>query len=216
MKNNSEKIEGKLVETIKIDGLADLTKDFTELGIDLVLKDGILKDIPIAGTIVNISKTIGSIRDLLYLKKLLSFLHIVGKTTQQQRENFIQENCQNTRQFEEGVLLILEQVDNMNKSALIGKIFKACILGKITYEDAIRLSEMINRASWQDLNCLISNNLSPLQQRKLCLVGIYDYDGNTTYAETNKGDMKTKPNYYTSAIVFIGNEQYEKLQSNPL
>ena len=42
----------------------------------------------------------------------------------------------------------------MEKSTLIGKVFKACIFGKITYEEALTLSEMVNRALWRDLERL--------------------------------------------------------------
>lgn len=110
------KIEGKLVESIKIDGLGELAKEYAELGIDLVTEDGVLRDIPIIGSIVQVTKVVGSVRDRLYLKRLLCFLHKVGETTQQQRESFIKDNCGDTKEFEETVLLILERADRIEKN----------------------------------------------------------------------------------------------------
>lgn len=179
MSDDKKSMEGKLVESIKVEGLGELAQQFSELGFDLIYKEGLLKDIPIIGMVVSTAKAIGSFRDLLYLKKLLYFLKNVGEATQQDRERFIEENCKDNKQFEEAILLILEQTDNMNKSGLIGKIFKACIQGKITYEESLKLSDMVNRAYWSDLQMLLSENkvkISDINQ-SLLASGLFHISG---------------------------------------
>lgn len=179
MTNGSNSMEGKLIESIKIEGLDELAQQCSELGFDLIYKEGLLKDIPIVGMVVSTAKAIGSFRDFLYLKKLLYFLKNVGEATQEERERFIEENCKNKKQFEEAVLLILEQTDSMNKSSLIGKIFKACMQGKITYEEALKLSDMVNRAYWSDLQVLLSESkvkISDINQ-SLLASGLYHISG---------------------------------------
>lgn len=208
-----EQLEGKLVESLEAKELGSLTADYTELGLDSILDDGIVKDIPILRTLVGLAKIGLNVRDRIYVKKIYGFLVEVGQTTQEQRDEFVEKHCGNGKRFEEAVLLILEQSDRVEKSALIGKVFKACILGKITYMEAVRLSDMLNRAFWVDLNCLIDSSESPWQRRKLYLAGFYDYDANSTYAEVIAGDLKIKQNYYTDAIRFIANGQYDKLDS---
>lgn len=214
MADDLDKLEGKLVESIKIEGLGEIVQEYTELGIDLVLKDGVLKDVPIVGTLVKAMNAIGCVRDRLYLKKLILFLHKIGETTQRQREDFIKDNCHDIKHFEEAVLLILEQADNMNKPSLIGKIFKACILGKINLCNAIRLSEMVNRAFWDDLLCLTKGTENVWQKEKLLLAGFYDQDGSGLFGD---GDKRTPlllhQNYYTEAIILIAKEHYDKLDS---
>jgi hypothetical protein len=45
--NDSQKLKGKLVESIQVEGLGDLAQEYAELGLDSVIQEGILKDIPI-------------------------------------------------------------------------------------------------------------------------------------------------------------------------
>jgi len=212
--NTHEKIEGKLIESIKVDGLSELAQEYAELGIDLVMKDGVLKDIPIVGTIVKLTNAIGSIRDRLYLIKLVRFLEKVGETTREQRNKFIEDNCKDTRQFEETVLLILEQADNMNKVSLIGKIFKACILGMIDYKNALTISSMVNRAFWQDVECLISNKYESGSKMRLYACGLMNLDWiKRTHQDLSRNliqDVKFdgfcyKENEYTNLLRQINN-----------
>src|SRR4030042_7133538 len=141
-----EAIEGKLVESLEVKELGGLIAEYSELGLDSILDDGVVKDVPILRTLVGLAKVGFNIRDRIYIKKIAGFLAQVGQTTQEQREAFIEKYCGDTKRFEEAVLLILEQADRFEKTVLIGKIFKACILGEITYEEVLRMSSMVNRA----------------------------------------------------------------------
>lgn len=156
-RDNSESIDGMLVESIKCGGLSGILQEYAELGIDRIIDDGLLKDVPIVGTLTGMFKTIGSIRDRQYLKKLISFLKHVDETTLEQRESFIRENCQDAKKFEEAILLMLEIADRYEKASLMGKIFKASFQGQISCRDAIKLSSMVNRAFWEDIEQLVEN-----------------------------------------------------------
>jgi hypothetical protein len=167
-----ETIEGKLTESIVIKDVGDLVSDYAELGLDSILDDGLVKDIPILRTFVSIAKAGKHIRDILYVKKIACFLKQVGQTTQKQRDDFIEKHCKDQRRFEEAVFLILEQVDNINKSTLIGKIFKACILGMISYQDALSLSCIVNKALWQDIENMLQDNFTEEMSMRLCNCGL--------------------------------------------
>ncbi|MBN1763740.1 MAG: hypothetical protein JW860_00650 [Sedimentisphaerales bacterium] len=149
--NPPEAIEGKLIKSLKVDKLKELASDYAELGLDSILDEGIVKDIPIIKSIASIAKIGLNIRDKLFTKKLLNFFKHAADTSKEQREAFIQKYCSNTKRFEETILLILEQADNIEKPAIIGKIFKYCILGEINYEQSLRLSSMVNKVYWKDL-----------------------------------------------------------------
>jgi len=209
-----EKIEGKLIESIKVNGLADLAQEYAELGLDMVLEEGALRDIPIVGTIVNAYKTVASMRDRIYLNKLVHFLKKVGETTQEQRRKFVEDNCKDTRQFEEAVLLILEQADNINKISLIGKVFKACILEMINYKNALTISSMVNRAFWRDVEGLISNKYDSGSKMRLYTCGLMNLDWRRkTYQDLSRNmiqDVKFdgfcyKENEYTNLLRRINN-----------
>jgi hypothetical protein len=179
------KLEGKLVESIEFNELGELAKEYAESGIDLFIGNDVLKAIPIIDTIVKAFKVVGSIRDRLYLEKLVWFLLRIGETNQKQREDFVRENCKDTKRFEETILLIIEQADRIEKASLIGKIFKACILGKFSYEEALKLSNMVNRSFWGDLEDIIQNKKSVYEEKNYSLLqaGFFMVDYKTSAFE---------------------------------
>lgn len=62
--------ETSLFET----SISEIGIEFAELGIDSILQDGLLKDIPIVGTIVNVGKFAQNIYDRNLLRQTLSFI----------------------------------------------------------------------------------------------------------------------------------------------
>ena len=88
------------------------------------------------------------------------------------RDEFVEKYCKDQSRFEEAVFIILEQVDNINKSTLIGKIFKACILGMISYQDALSLSCIANKALWQDIENMLQRNFTIEMKMRLCNCGL--------------------------------------------
>ncbi len=205
-----EAIEGKLVESLEVKRLGERAADCAELGLDSILDDGIVKDIPILRTLVGLAKVGFNIRDRIYIKKIASFLSQIGNTTQEQREAFIEKYCGDTKRFEEAVFLILEQVDNINKSTLIGKIFKACILGMISYQDALSLSCIANKALWQDIENMLQRNFTIEMKMRLCNCGLL----NLSLMRREHIDMTKKPTETKETIDGFGyneNEYYRML-----
>jgi len=210
MDDNPNKLEGKLIESLEIKELGSLTANYAELGLDNILEEGVVKDIPILRTAVSLVKMGFNLRDRIYVKKIYGFLAQVGQTTQEQREEFIKDNCKNVRQFEEAVLLILEQTDNMNKSSLIGKTFKACILGTISYQDALSLSSIVNKTLWQDLENMFYGNFTVEMKMRLCNCGLLDLD----LMKTDHINGTKKPTEITQTVDGFGyyeNRYYKML-----
>lgn len=94
----------------------------------------------------------------------------MGQTSQEQREEFVKKYYEDIKHSEDAILLILEQADRFEKTTLIGKIFKACILGEITYEDALKLSEMVNKTLWGDLEKIIKGEKIDLSEKNGTLI----------------------------------------------
>lgn len=205
-----EAIEGKLVESLEVKRLGELAADCAKLGLDSILDDGIVKDIPILRTAVSIAKIGFNIRDRIYIKKIASFLSQIGNTTQEQREAFIEKYCGDTKRFEEAILLILEQADSMEKSCLIGKVFKTCILNKFSYEYALKLSTMVNKAFWGDLKQLIEiENLQINEHNQsLVMAGLFIIAPSSSLGNRgryNFGGVKYEITHYGKMLVIIAN-----------
>lgn len=209
MGEGNETLEGKLVESIEAKKLGDLTVEYAELGLDDILNDGIIKDIPFLRTAVSLAKIGFNVRDRIYVKKVVGFLAQFSQTTQEQRSEFVEKNCGNVKRFEEAVMLILEQADRFEKTSLIGKIFKACILGMITYQDALSLSFIVNKALWQDLQAMFTGDYTDENQIRLaysCLMNMNikrllagGVGGSTPTADT----YRFTPNSYANMLIEI-------------
>ena len=169
---NQERQEGKLVESLEDKELGKLAEKYANISVYDIFDGKILSDIPIINTVIALAKSGLNFRDRLYIKKIAYFLHQVGNTTQEQREEFIEKHCKDRKRFEEALLLILEQTDNMEKSTLIGKILKACILGKIALEDSFALSSMVNKALWQDLQAMFDGDYTEAIKARLANTGL--------------------------------------------
>ena len=151
-------IEKSITETIKTSNLSELTIDYAEVFTDSVLKDGILKDIPIVNSIVGVGKIGFAINDYLFLKKILSFLVNIKDVHQSQREKLLLK-IENSEKYQknvgEAILLIINKIDDLEKPKIIGKIFSFFLNGEIDYETFLRLSQSIEKVFLPDLSKLI-------------------------------------------------------------
>ena len=80
--NSNKSLELAIVDS----GLAGLTKDYAELAIDGLLKDGIFKDIPILGSVIGTIRFGSSINKHIATKKLYKFLFQLHKIPFEKRK----------------------------------------------------------------------------------------------------------------------------------
>lgn len=72
--NELNNISNSLEETLKDSDLQGVSINLAETFSDAVLEDGILKDIPLIGTITGLAKATFSLRERLLVKKLIYFI----------------------------------------------------------------------------------------------------------------------------------------------
>src|SRR5690554_6287856 len=89
--NEIKKLSNSLEQTLKDTDLQSVTIDLAESFSDTLLNDGLLKDIPIIGTIVGLTKTAISLNDRLLIKKLIYFISELNDIDQTRREKLISE-----------------------------------------------------------------------------------------------------------------------------
>lgn len=80
-----------VVKAVGKAGGFDLLTQAGELTIDSFLKDGLLKDIPIVGTITKLVSVGIGIKDFLFLRKVQSFLMTLDRVPEEKREKFVDE-----------------------------------------------------------------------------------------------------------------------------
>lgn len=141
---------------VKSEEIKDITKDLTEIAIDQLLQDGLLKDIPIVSTAYNIYNLSLNISNSFFTKKILKFLFELKSIPISERLNFIEkmENEDKTKRIGEKILIILNKIDDVDKATILGKLFKLTIEDIIETSVFMRLSHMIDKSYLEDLHLL--------------------------------------------------------------
>lgn len=144
---NSNKKISKISKEI-INPSLDLSIDYTEIGIDELLNNNILKEIPIVKTLVAIAKTGIAIRERFFIKKFLVFLSefktnkIDEISLKKFREKF-KKNEKFRNKTTEQILIIIEELDSIKKSKILAHLFNAYLKKYINWQRFISLSNCL-------------------------------------------------------------------------
>ena len=168
-----DQISSSLYETIISYELKDLSVDIAEVFTDEFLEEGIIKELPIIKTIHSIYKTGISIKDKLFIKKLLYFLKEFKNVDLKKRTeliNKIDHSETYKTKVGEKLLLIIDRVDEYEKAEIIGKLFKAFLNEILDYDLFIRCSKIVENVVPDDLKSFIKVDVEKYE-----LVDISDY-----------------------------------------
>ena len=212
-------ISESLTETLKEGELQNVSIDILEAISDSMLKDGLLKDIPILGTLVGLTKASSNIRDKLFCKKLISFLAQLKDVPKEERLKQIQK-VQSDKTYRtkvgEKLLYIIDKCEDSEKSELIAKLFKAFLEEKIDYNDFLRCVSSIDSIPMPDLfefikhppykidikkgSTFISAGLVAIDQIKPKIT-----EGSNRYSFKKEPTYKVENTNLTCSITRIGN-----------
>ncbi|NYF21925.1 hypothetical protein HDC36_003401 [Xanthomonas sp. JAI131] len=143
-----------LVLSVGAENLEKASEGLLETALDSVLDEGVLRDIPVIGTIVAGAKAFGSVRDYFLCRKVQKFLSEASKLTWAERASVVAELAGSEKQKErlgEIVMDLLDKADLELKPILIGRLFVAVGRGRVPAGDYLRLCSMINGAFVDDL-----------------------------------------------------------------
>jgi hypothetical protein len=167
-----------LVDTLASSDLSSVLDDHAEVIVDRILKDGLLKDIPIISTITGAAKTLIAVRDYLLVVKLVRFLQGIN-ITEGERAHFeksIGEDPQYRRTVGQNLLMLIDSLDDVTKADMVAKLFKAFLRDDITYNEFLRFASVVERAFIGDLNGFLSDwadhNRQGLYAKRLYKLGL--------------------------------------------
>lgn len=135
--------------------------DFAELGLDAVMDDGILKDIPFASTVVALYKIGSSIHERHNLKKLLVFINEINKgiASKEKLEEYkqkFQSNDKFRNQEIEYLLVLIDRYISFDKPQMLAKLYLAYLDGIIIWEELMMYAEVVDRFLLLDCGMLTS------------------------------------------------------------
>lgn len=129
-------------------GSKDSLSDIAELGIDSLLDDGLLKDIPIVSILIGVKNTYQNIHDRNLLKQTLAFIKQFNEGTINQEKleeykNTINSNSKKAEKELGRVLIILNFTIDIDKSKMLANLYRNYINGKINWNLFCEFSEII-------------------------------------------------------------------------
>ena len=140
---------------------SDIVGDYLELGIDSILENDNLKEIPIVKTFLSAGIIIKNIRERNLIKNLIIFLNELntGNIDEEKLKKHKEQLNQNSKKAEKElgrILIILEQtIDNL-KSAILAKLYKAYINQDIDWDLFVEFSEITNKIYINYLKVLLA------------------------------------------------------------
>ncbi len=160
--------------------LGDIGTDLTEIAVDSILKDGLLKDIPIVGAIAGFCKLGISIRERNLLKQTLEFINAfnTGTIKPEKLEAYIQEINTSPKKAEKELgrcLLILNTTIEAVHSRLFGRLFNAYVNGAILWDKFVELSDAAQRLFIEDIKHLKEIDRQPDKQVADKTGDVYNY-----------------------------------------
>lgn len=175
----SNKLANYFDETLKSNDLHNVSSGLTEALTDSLLSDGVLKDIPIINTLIGIGKTSIKISDVIFLKKVISFLTELEKVNISDRREMIQkidlsENY--SIRVGEKLLYIIDKCDDHENAKFVSKFFAGYLEDEIDYNCFLRGAKIIERIFISDLITFIHEERIDLEGQELI-----EYDGTGLY-----------------------------------
>lgn len=139
--------------------IEDCSEELLEIGIDSIMDDGLLKDLPIVNLICGVCKIGINITERHFLKETLYFINtfrsgnIEQKKLDRYREKLISDPQRAQRELERVTLLLNSHIYS-KQSERLGKFYSAFVQGVISWEKYCELSEANSRMFESDYNIL--------------------------------------------------------------
>jgi len=115
-------------------GITDLAAEYGEVGIDQLLDNGLLRELPGLKTIIGAIRACRSARDYVFFKKIKRFVESIEEHPAEQREEFartMDEDPEYRTRVTDSLLLLLEQLDDIEKVVLLARAFTAFVRGDV-------------------------------------------------------------------------------------
>ncbi|MEG3440170.1 hypothetical protein V0288_23775 [Pannus brasiliensis CCIBt3594] len=156
-KPDEPEISTSIVRAIADTEISDAITELGDITIDLFLNDSFLRDLPVLGFLLKFIRSGRDIRDYFFTRKIFKFCQST-KLTEKERSKFsekLAEDPRFARDTGEKLMIIIDQLDEIDKIPMLAKLFKAYIDDRIDRALFRRLASAIDKAFIDDLNSLL-------------------------------------------------------------
>ena len=141
------------ITVAKDQDIQDVASDLSEVFIDLVTTDELVKAIPVIGTLVHLARAKQSITDKLFARKVRSMILGAGPADAKRLAFFQSLDADHEVQQRVGqvIVMALDRADDFKKAAIIGRLTSLYAAAEFTFDEFRRLLCAIDRAFIDDL-----------------------------------------------------------------
>ncbi|MBB1270608.1 hypothetical protein [Shewanella sp. SR44-3] len=154
-----------------------------------------MRDIPILSSIVGSINAIGNIRDALFTKKLVAFLSELSNVPVAQRRSMIDliDSSDDYRvKVGDKLIYIIEKAEDHYTSKIVAIFFAEFLVGKITYNQFLKISRIIDSMFIGDFLEFANEPSQPI-----------DFNSENTFINTGLVDIYFEP------VVVDDNDDYK-------
>ena len=157
MSNNTSDFQNDSV----LENFSDVLEELSEVELDRLLNNEIVKDIPVISTAVNICKAVNGIRERAYLKRLQQFINAMNQgIATSDKVEYYKERLTNKKQRNkelEYILLLIDRYLHIDKTIFLAKLYLAYLDETIKWDEFVTLSEILDMLMPKDYNVLKSD-----------------------------------------------------------
>jgi len=164
MGENTEELVVSLENSLSSD-ICDTVGDLAEVGLDAVMDDGILKDIPILSTVVGLYRIGHTIRERHEIKQLALFVAELnrGCTDESKRKQLLEKLNSDTRKSKqeiEYILVVLDSYLEYEKPEMLAKLYMAYLEQRIDWTQFSMYAAILRTLLPQDVENLQSHDFN--------------------------------------------------------
>lgn len=143
-----QSLGAEIVATVKSAALASLAEDYFEIGIDSILSEGVLRELPVVSTVLALGKVGASISDRVFAGKLCRFLFSLRHVNEADRQSMADRlDSEDSFRGKVGdrIIELLDKADSVHKPEMLAKAFAAYARLSIDAEMLNRLHHAIQQ-----------------------------------------------------------------------
>jgi hypothetical protein len=141
-------------KSLAIGNLGSVLSGLGEVALDSFINDGIAKDIPILGTLTGLYKSGINVNEHIFHKKVERLINNVSNLSKDEINDF-NLHFESDREYQirvaEHLTLIIDRLDDLEKTKLLAKAFSGFIRDKIDFVQFRRIARAIERCMIEDL-----------------------------------------------------------------
>jgi hypothetical protein len=207
---NSTDLPGELIGAIVDPSAINAASALAEVGIDALLDDGLLRDIPVVGTLVSLARTGIALRDRIFAKKIARFLLQLNEVHAAERGQFHEELTRDPKRAKvlgETLIVLLDRIDDVEKARLLAQSFAALLQKKISETDFHRLCRAVDRIILASDSAHLANWAGAVQKLpqeigvSLSAAGLLELNSDTVYVGNGRDYRKTRIGELAASIL---------------